>query len=113
MAERYMLVLSTCLPGRDDEYNEYYDNQPIPDGLRALPELVSGQRFKVEAEFAPEGVPKWQYSTLYKIDTDDFDAYSQRLHEALKKNLIPPSDAAEPSTAALFRLIPLGPPITR
>ncbi|RJF91677.1 hypothetical protein [Noviherbaspirillum saxi] len=113
MTQQYVLVISDCKPGREAEYNEYYDNRHIPDILEHQPEVVCAQRFSVASHFAPEGLPSWRFSTLYTVETDDMDAYLQRSTDLMKAGKIPPSDAAEPSTAAVFRLIPLGPAIIR
>lgn len=113
MSRQYVLVISDCKPGREEEYNTYYDTRHIPDIMAHEPEVVSAQRFQVTPHFGPDGLPRWRFSTLYTVETEDMDAYLQRSVELMKSGKILPSDAAEPSTAAVFKLIPLGPPITR
>lgn len=113
MNRQYVLVVSDCKPGREAEYNDYYDNRHIPDIMQHQPEVVSAQRFSVAPQFGPAGLPGWRFSTLYTVETDDMDGYLRRSVELMKAGKIPPSDAAEPSTAAVFRLIPLGPAIER
>lgn len=113
MTRQYVLVISDCKPGREAEYNDYYDKRHIPDILAHQPEVVSAQRFGVSPHFAPDGVPAWRFSTLYTVETDDMDGYLQRSTELMRSGKIPPSDTAIPSTAAVFRLVPLGPAITR
>jgi hypothetical protein len=113
MTLQYVLVVSDCKPGRELEYNDYYDRQHIPDILRHEPELLSAQRYAVTPHFGPDGLPVWRFSTLYTVETEDIDAYLRRSVELMKSGKIPPSDAAMTSTAAVFRLSPLGPLITR
>lgn len=113
MAEYRVLVLSNCERGREVEYNEYYDTQHIPDILREMPEVQAAQRFQLAPIMSPEGIPEWRFSCLYTVETDDFQSYLDRMQRALEANKIPPSGAATPGTAAVFKLVPLGGPITR
>lgn len=113
MALQFILVFSDCKPGREDEYNDYYDRRHIPDIMAQQSEVVSAQRFGVTRHFGPDGLPLWRFSTLYTIDTDDLDGYLERSTRLMKEGKIPPSDAALPSTAAVFKLLPLGPAIER
>lgn len=113
MARHHVLVLSDCKAGAEQEYNDYYDHQHIPDILDQQPEVVSAQRFGVTSVFAPDGAPRWRFSTLYTLDTDDFDGYLHRMNELLQAGKLPPSAVAEPATAAVFHLVPLGPALDR
>jgi len=113
MSRQFILVISDCKPGREAEYNEYYDQRHIPDILAHQPEVVSAQRFGVTQHFAPDGVPVWRFSTLYTVDTEDIAGYLQRSAALMQAGKIPPSDAADPASAAVFHLLPLGPAISR
>ncbi|MES2320770.1 MAG: hypothetical protein V4633_00730 [Pseudomonadota bacterium] len=113
MSIQFVLVISDCVAGREEEYNDYYDHRHIPDIIAHEPEVICAQRFAVTRHFGPDGLPMWRFSTLYTVDTDDMDAYLARSTELMKSGKIPPSDAAIPATAAVFRLLPLGMPITR
>ncbi|MES3021811.1 MAG: hypothetical protein V4857_09545 [Pseudomonadota bacterium] len=113
MTRQFVLVISDCLEGREAEYNDYYDKRHIPDILAQQAECVSAQRFGVTKYFGPEGLPVWRFSTLYTIETDDLDGYLRQSTELMTSGRIPPSNAAITSTAAVFKLIPLGPEITR
>jgi hypothetical protein len=63
-----MVVLSNAQPGRDDEFNKWYDEQHLPD-LLAIPGVASGTRFTLRN---PEGVPApdFRYLAIYEIDGD-------------------------------------------
>ncbi|MES2898980.1 MAG: hypothetical protein V4723_04580 [Pseudomonadota bacterium] len=113
MSIQFVLVISDCVAGREDEYNDYYDQRHIPDIMAHEPEVVAAQRFAVCRHFGPEGLPMWRFSTLYTVETEDMDAYLARSTELMKSGKIPPSDAAMPATAAVFHLLPLGEAITR
>jgi hypothetical protein len=64
MAISRMLVLSNALPGREDEYNEWYSNRHLADVV-ACPQMVSGQRFRVNS-----GDERWKYAAIYEIEGD-------------------------------------------
>jgi hypothetical protein len=113
MTLQFVLVVSDCLAGREAEYNDYYDNRHIPDIMAQQAECVSAQRFSVTKHFGPDGLPVWRFSTLYTIETNDLDAYLRQSTELMASGRLPPSEAAITDTAAVFKLIPLGPAITR
>ena len=52
MADRFIqIVFSNPAEGKDDEFNDWYDNVHIPD-LLAIPGMLSAQRYKLhDAEF--------------------------------------------------------------
>ncbi len=113
MTTQFVLVISDCEDGREAEYSDYYDNRHIPDIMTHQPEAVSAQRYAVKRHLGPDGVPRWRFSTLYTVETDDIDGYLQRSFALMKDGKIPPSGASVTTTAVVFSLDPLGPPITR
>ena len=46
MTKHVLIALTNPVEGREQEFNEWYDNQHVPDFL-ALPGCVSAQRFKL------------------------------------------------------------------
>lgn len=68
MAKYVMVVQSQAKPGRDDDYNKWYDNEHIHD-ICAVPGVKSGRRF--EAAVAPMGPPGLKYLAIYEVETDD------------------------------------------
>ncbi|WP_298176953.1 DUF4286 family protein [Saccharomonospora sp.] len=62
------LVQSDPLPGREDEYNDWYTNQHLHDVV-AVPGFVSAQRFRL-ADYQREGNPEpaYRYIALYEIE---------------------------------------------
>ena len=67
MAKHCYVVYSAPVPGREDEYNRWYNDQHIPDVLR-VPGFTAAQRFRLDAEDATEGA---RYLALYEMETDD------------------------------------------
>jgi hypothetical protein len=68
MAKYVMVVQSQAQPGRDDEYNAWYDQVHFHDIL-ALPGVTSGRRF--EHAMTAMGRPGAPYLAIYEVETDD------------------------------------------
>jgi hypothetical protein len=70
MAEKYLhLVLTSPTAGREDEFNEWYENVHVPQVLR-MPGFLSGQRFRL-VDSTPSDLPR--YLAVYQIESDDID----------------------------------------
>jgi len=65
-----LLVLTNSVAGREDEFNDWYTNQHVPDILR-IPGFVAAKRFRIASEQVMAGQPKWKYLALYEVETDD------------------------------------------
>lgn len=106
------LVLTNAVEGKDDEYNDWYTNQHIPDLLR-IDGFVSAQRFELTGLQRLIAFPHpYKYAAIYAIETDDLSATYQAMQNA--------SDAGQmPSTSAIAHdrigsvFIPLTDRITR
>jgi hypothetical protein len=71
------VVLSNPVPGRDDEYNEWYSERHLAD-VMAVPGFVSAQRFRLRDTQA-EGAPQQHYMAIYNMRTDDPEEVIVRL----------------------------------
>ncbi|MCB1687256.1 MAG: hypothetical protein KDI33_02165 [Halioglobus sp.] len=96
-----MVVNSYFVEGREDEYNDWYQNVHLGE-LVALKGIVSARRFRmarklVEGEAAP-------YMAIYEIETDDIDAVLQGLIGEAENSRINMSDAIDTSrtTAVVY-----------
>ena len=68
------MVLTNPTPGKDAEYNRWYNDVHIPDVLNASG-FVRAQRFKMaETQANPKADKTYQYLALYEIETDDIAA---------------------------------------
>lgn len=63
MARSIYVVLSNAVPGRENEYNEWYDNVHLPDAV-AVPGVVSAERFRVTSRF---GDYPYDYLAIYDL----------------------------------------------
>jgi len=68
--DRYTMVAFTnAVPGREDEFNEWYSKQHMPDVLNC-DGFVAGKRF--EASAAQRGSPPpYRYMATYELETED------------------------------------------
>jgi len=67
MAEYCFVVITDAVPGREDEFNAWYDGQHLADVLR-IPGFVAARRFKLAQ---PQNNLPGRYLALYEIETDD------------------------------------------
>jgi hypothetical protein len=63
-----MIALTKPLPGREDEYNDWYQNTHLPE-VCALPGVTGAQRYRMAAPL--QGYDERGYLAVYDIETDD------------------------------------------
>ena len=75
MAKKYtFVVLTNPTPGKEEEFNRWYNEQHIPDVLQARG-FVAAQRFRLADQGnAPDADRSHKYLALYEIETDDIEA---------------------------------------
>lgn len=66
-----LVVRSNPVPGREDEYNEWYDGEHVPEML-SVPGFVSAQRYVVHGP--PDNPPEFRYLAIYEIEGSVADA---------------------------------------
>lgn len=73
-----MLVLSRPTEGKEDEYNDWYQNTHLKQ-IVAIPGFVRARRLKMAVNMRGESA--WPYAAIYEIDTDNvagaFEALSR------------------------------------
>jgi len=103
---KYLVVLSNPVDGREDEYNEWYDNIHLQEVV-ALNGFSSGQRFKMPGN-AP--LPSdHRYMALYEIDGDPAEAVNELLSSVSKLNM---SSALDTQSAKMMVFEAMGKPVT-
>jgi hypothetical protein len=99
MAKYVMVVPSAAKPGRDDDYNAWYDSRHIHD-ICALPGVVSGRRFNADpASLSPVPAP---YLAIYEIETDDINALLAEMGRRGAEGEMPLSDALDVESAKIW-----------
>jgi hypothetical protein len=87
-----MVVMSRPTEGREDEYNDWYQNVHLRE-LVALQGFKSAQRFRL-ARSLVEGQAD-PYLSVYEIETDDIDAVLQNLRSTAEQGRITMSDSLD------------------
>ena len=68
MPKGVLIVMTEPLEGKEDEYNDWYDNEHIPEFLK-VPGFAAAQRF-VAVPWMNGELPERKYLTIYEFDTD-------------------------------------------
>jgi hypothetical protein len=91
--QRYkFVVMSNPTEGRDEEYNDWYQNCHLPELLQ-LDGIVSAQRFQ-QTRNLREG-ESYRYMVIYEIETDDIDAVIANLVQTAEAGQLTMSDAID------------------
>jgi hypothetical protein len=79
---RYILEVRTnCSdPGREAEYNDWYNNTHLPDVLET-PGVIRATRY----ENTDPGEGEAKFIAIYEIETDNIDAFKDTLNENIQK----------------------------
>ena len=112
MAQYRFIALSVPQPGREEELEQWYDTQHMPDVLK-LDGFVAAQRFRIEN--GPQGadVPRWSLMGLYEIETDDIQATMAQIARVARTPAMPMTDAFDPATAVRIVAVEASDRITR
>jgi hypothetical protein len=86
MAKHLLVVLSNAVPGQDQEFVRWYEEQHLDDVLR-VPGFVSAQLFKVAYDGAKP--LSGRYLALYEMEADDAPAAYARLQKAAGEGKLP------------------------
>jgi hypothetical protein len=97
MARYTLVVLTNATDGRDEQFNDWYDNQHLPDVL-ALEGFVAAQRFRL-ADLDPPQKSRHRYMALYHIEADDLAAANRALMKAAGTDAMIISDTIDTSGA--------------
>ena len=87
-----MVVMSNPVAGREDEYNDWYQNIHLGE-LVALEGFQSARRFRL-ARSLVEG-EAYPYLAIYEIETGDLDAVLQNLITVAESDQLTMSDAID------------------
>ena len=105
MPKRHLvLILSEPTEGREDEYNDYYENLHLREVLQTT-ELLSAQRFQlVDEKGAPCPLP---YLALYEAEADDPGEVIRNIDETRRQRQ--QSEALNKRTAGVWVFQEIGP----
>jgi hypothetical protein len=99
MGSYVMVAQSRAKPGRDDEYNEWYDTTHLPD-MCAIPGVKSGRRF--EATPISMGQPGLLYLAIYELEADDPSTIMAEMGKRFENGTIRVCDALDAEASVLW-----------
>ena len=101
MKEHVLIVYSSPVPGREQEYNDWYNNQHLQDVL-TVPGYLRAQRFKLTDFKLDADMPDvgHQYAALYYMETDDPEAALSDLKNRVETGVIGLTEAMQPDFLA-------------
>ena len=113
MAKYLFLAFSNPFPGREDEYNAWYDAHHVRDVVD-VPGFVSGQRYRLATtQFTlSQGEPAQRYLALYEIETNDLETTYQQVLERLGTAQMIGCEAFDLTSLQALTFEPIGPRIT-
>lgn len=106
MSSYTFMALSNAKPGREDDYNAWFDGAHVPEVL-AVEGFVSVQRLRLAAAQRTPGPHPYRYAALYRIETADIEATLSALGRAIQNGT--KTDAGDPQQRAIWVFEPLGP----
>jgi hypothetical protein len=80
MTRPTFVVFTNPTEGREDEFNNWYDNTHLSDVLK-VEGFVAAQRFKLAETDPPQEFPH-RYLALYEVESDDLGYVTQARSEA-------------------------------
>jgi hypothetical protein len=102
---RYQFVaLTEPAPGREAEFEKWYDEQHLADVAR-VPGIVSASRYKIEKTLSGAALPGWQSLAIYEIEADDPQTVLDEIQRRVNTPEMPLTDALlmPPTTQILAR----------
>ncbi|HKV55364.1 MAG TPA: hypothetical protein VJN94_12070 [Candidatus Binataceae bacterium] len=105
MAKYTFVVLTNATAGKDDEFNQWYNGQHIPDVL-SVPGFVCAQRFRLaETQMGDKNKPH-KYLALYEIETNDLPAVLKEMQARGGTADMVMSDAIDMKSVAAYIFTP-------
>jgi hypothetical protein len=106
MASYILMAMTNSADGRDEAYNQWFDEVHLPEVLK-IEGFESAQRYELtSAQRMPAPLP-YRYATVYRIDSDDLPATLAELGDVVAAGT--KTDAGDPTRRALWVYAPRGP----
>jgi hypothetical protein len=96
MSKYKLIVFTDPVEGREDEYNDWYNNQHLSDVV-AVPGFGSAQRFKLKE--LRDGQFRHRYLAIYEIESDDYGKVMDALMSRAGTSAMLISEALDSPTA--------------
>jgi hypothetical protein len=106
MPKGVMVVMTQPVPGKEDEYNDWYSNVHIPELLK-IPGIAAAQRFEAVPALSGQ-LPAQKYMALYEFDTDVDEALKAMREARSAPGAAPASPALDTSSAVMYAYRAIG-----
>ena len=85
MAKHIVLVLTNPVEGREEEFNDWYDNTHLAEVLESAG-FVAAQRFRLaDVQVGGHPNPRHRYLAIYEVETDDLAALKEQAQASRKE----------------------------
>lgn len=112
MTRHVLVVLSNAAPGRDHEFNDWYDQEHLRDVL-SVEGFVSAQRFCLsDAQLRPDEPPPHRYLAIYEIEAPDLAVPLRQLLAGVTDGTIPLSETLDLPSLSAYAFTPITPRVT-
>lgn len=111
MSRHVFVVLTNASGGRDEEFNEWYNRQHIPDVLQ-IPGFVAAQRFRLGPAQMEGQNSAWRYCALYELETDDVAGALKELGARVGTPAMVMSETLDMKTVGAYVFAPITERIT-
>ena len=87
-AKSLIFVLTNPLPGKEDEFNEWYTNTHLPEVV-AVKGYISARRYKLSKDqmFADQ---RYRYMVIYEVESGKERQVLENLQAAVPSMTVPP-----------------------
>jgi len=70
MSDHVMVVFTNPVPGREDEYNRWYNDVHLGEVLRT-PAMIAARRYRLVDGVGSREEPQHRYLAIYELESDD------------------------------------------
>lgn len=99
---RYVFVVhSNPVPGREDEYNDWYLKRHMP-AMQALPGVVSARRYRLSPVQLGTPETAHQYVAMYEVETDQPQAFFDAMVTSSRSGRLPSSTSLAPGATVVM-----------
>ncbi len=106
MARYLFVVLANPNEGEEQEFNDFYSNQHVPDVLK-VPGIRSAQRFRLTETQRMTAPSPFNYLAIYEVETDDLAGVAAEIARRSGSDVMPtnPYICQDPKFAYFFQPI--------
>jgi hypothetical protein len=97
----HFVVFTNPAEGREDEFNDWYDNQHIDDLLN-IPGIVGAQRFRLSETQRFQPPYPYKYMAVYEVESDKMEQAIKAMNERVGTPEMPMTEAIAKERVAWF-----------